>query len=79
MTAEQSVRSGLRPYRADGGLLSAGIGASALLPLTDRISGMLLAGYDRLAGDAARSPLVEERGSRNQATVGLGLTYKFGL
>lgn len=79
VTAIQSARSGLRQYKADGGLQSIGIGASAKIPLSDRISGMILVGYDRLTGDAARAPLVEDRGSRNQATVGLGLTYKFGL
>lgn len=79
VTAEQSARSGLSPYRPEGGLLSAGVGAVAIVPLTDRISGMLIGGYDRLTGDAARSPLVEERGSRNQATVALGLSYRFGL
>lgn len=79
ITAEQSARSGLREYRAKGGLLSAGIGASAIVPLTDRMSGMVLAGFDRLTDDAARSPLVEDVGSRNQATVGLGLVYRFGL
>lgn len=79
ITAEQSARSGLREYRANGGLLSAGIGASAIVPLSSRISAMVLAGYDRLTDDAARSPLVEDRGSRDQATVGLGLVYRFGL
>lgn len=79
VTAIQSTRSGLRQYDANGGLLSAGFGLSAHVPLTERISGALLMGYDRLTGDAARAPLVKDRGSRNQATVGLGLTYKFGL
>ncbi len=79
VTAMQSARSGLRQYGAKGGLLSAGVGLSAHIPLTERISGAVLAGYDRLTGDAARAPLVEDRGSRNQASVGLGLTYKFGL
>lgn len=79
ITTEQSVRSGLREYRAKGGVLSAGVGASAIVPLGSRVSAMVLAGYDRLADDAARSPLVEDRGSRDQATVGLGLVYRFGL
>ncbi|MCX8475362.1 MAG: MipA/OmpV family protein [Sphingomonas sp.] len=79
VTAAQSARSGLSPYRAEGGLLSAGVGAVAIVPLSEWISGMLIGAYDRLAGDAARSPLVEERGSRNQATVALGLSYRFGL
>lgn len=79
ITTEQSVRSGLREYRAKGGVLSAGFGASAIVPLGSRVSAMVLAGYDRLTDDAARSPLVEDRGSRDQATVGLGLVYRFGL
>jgi outer membrane protein len=79
VTAIQSARSGLRQYNANGGLLSAGVGLSAHVPLTERISGAVLMGYDRLTGDAARAPLVADRGSRSQATVGLGLTYKFGL
>lgn len=79
VTAIQSARSGLRQYDAKGGLLSVGVGLSAHIPLTEHISGAVLAGYDRLTGDAARAPLVEDRGSRNQATVGLGLTYRFGL
>jgi outer membrane scaffolding protein for murein synthesis (MipA/OmpV family) len=79
ITTEQSVRSGLREYRAKGGVLSAGVGASAIVPLGSRVSAMVLAGYDRLTDDAARSPLVEDRGSRDQATVGLGLVYRFGL
>lgn len=79
VSAIQSARSGLRQYDADGGLLSAGLGLSAHVPLTERISGAVLVGYDRLTGDAARAPLVEDRGSKNQATIGFGLTYKFGL
>jgi MipA family protein len=59
--------------------LSAGIGLSAHVPLTERISGAILMGYDRLTGDAARAPLVKDRGTKNQATVGFGRTYKFGL
>jgi len=79
VTADQAARSGLRQYDADGGLLSAGMGLSADIPFTERVSGAVLISYERLTGDAARAPLVEDRGSRNQATVGFGLTYKFGL
>lgn len=79
VTAAQSARSGLAPYRPGGGLLSVGLGASAIFPVSDRVSGMVLAGYDRLADDAAHSPLVRDRGSRDQATVGFGLVYRFGL
>ena len=33
--------------------------------------------YQRLVGDAAASPIVQQRGDRNQWTYGLGLAYAF--
>jgi MipA family protein len=33
--------------------------------------------YERLLGDAAKSPLVTLRGSPNQTTVGIGASYAF--
>jgi outer membrane protein len=33
--------------------------------------------YERLMGDAARSPIVRELGSRNQLSGGIGLNYTF--
>ena len=35
--------------------------------------------YQRLLGDAAASPLVQQRGSPNQLTVGLGASYSFDV
>jgi outer membrane protein len=37
------------------------------------------AGYDRLTGDAGRSPIVRRFGSRGQFSAGLGLTYTFNV
>lgn len=79
VTAAQSAASGLRQFNAKGGLLSFGAGAAVIVPVSSRLSASILGGYDRLTGDAGDSPLVRERGSRNQATVGLGLIYRFGL
>ncbi len=76
--AGQSTRSGLRTFDAKGGLLSYGLGSAIIVPLSNHFSGSILAGYDRVASDAANSPLVRDRGSRNQATLGLGLSYRFG-
>jgi outer membrane protein len=76
--ANQSARSGLRTFNAKGGLLSYGVGSAVIIPLSDHLSGAILSGYDRISGDAAKSPLVRDRGSRNQATLGLGLSYRFG-
>ena len=74
----QSTRSGLTTYNAQGGLLSFGLGASSIVILTKRLSMILFAGYDRLSGDAGKSPLVENRGSKNQFVFGSFLAYQFG-
>ncbi len=79
VTAAQSAASGLRAYNAGGGILSFGAGAAVIVPVSAGLSASVLGGYDRLAGDAGNSPLVRERGSRHQGTVGLGLIYRFGL
>jgi outer membrane protein len=75
--AAQSLASGLPTYTADGGLYSYGLGATAIIPL-DRDNGwtaVVFAGYDRLHADAADSPLVQQRGSEDQATLGVFLSY----
>lgn len=77
--AGQSARSGLQPYSPDGGLLSYGAGAVTIVPITQTVSTTLFVSYERLSGDAADSPLVQERGSENQGVAGVALTYKFGL
>jgi outer membrane protein len=45
--------------------------------MTDHMSVVGFAGYDRLNGDIANSSLVQERGSKDQASVGLLLNYRF--
>ncbi len=77
--AGQSSRTGLARFDAKGGLQSYGVNAVVVVPISSKLSAALIGGFDRLSGDAAKSPLVRERGSRNQKTLGLGLTYRFGL
>jgi outer membrane protein len=77
--ADQSARSGLAQFNAKGGLQSYGAGATLAVPITGGLGVAVMAGFDRLSGDAGKSPLVRERGSRNQATIGLGIIYRFGL
>ncbi len=74
--AGQSVRSGLAPYRPGSGLESVGLSASLIAPLSRRVTFVAIAGYDRLAGKAADSPRVRERGARDQPTIGAFLTYR---
>ncbi len=74
--AGQAARSGLAAYRPGSGLESAGLSANLIAPLNRRITLVAVGGYDRLAGVAADSPRIRQRGSRDQATVGLFLTYR---
>ncbi|MEM8949923.1 MAG: MipA/OmpV family protein [Pseudomonadota bacterium] len=75
--AGQSAASGLDEFDAEGGLLSYGIGGTLIFPIDDNLSTILFAEYDRLSGDAADSSLVEDRGSPNQGTFGLFVSYQF--
>jgi outer membrane protein len=74
----QSAGSGLPRYTPNGGPLTYGADATLILPITYEIAATFLANYDRLAGDAAQSPLVRLRGSPDQTTIGLIVSYSFG-
>lgn len=77
VTAAQSARSGLRPYRAEGGLKDAGITLDLDYSLTPNWGITARLGYKRMLGDAADSPLVKDRGSPDQFTTGLFVGYRF--
>lgn len=79
VTGAQSLASGLPVYTADGGLHSYGVGATAIIPIDrlNRWTAIAFAGYDRLTGDAAESPLVQLRGAEDQATLGVFVSYRF--
>ena len=74
-----ALATGLPAYRPDGGVRAIG----AISGFTYSLGGPLgLFGYtryDRLVGDAAKSPIVREYGSRNQWSAGLGVSYTFNL
>lgn len=75
----QSLRTGLAPYRADGGPLSYGVGGTVIRPLDRNSALTLFTSLERLGDPAGDSPLVRERGRRTQFTLGLGYSYRFGL
>ncbi|WP_230292468.1 MipA/OmpV family protein [Croceicoccus sp. Ery5] len=77
--AQQSADTGLAPYRAEGGILSYGVGANAVQPLNRRSAITVFAVAEDLGSEARRSPLVEERGQRLQFALGVGYGYRFGL
>ncbi|MEM1133281.1 MAG: MipA/OmpV family protein [Pseudomonadota bacterium] len=77
ITPEASAASGLDTFEADGGLNSIGLDLTFAKPLNQRFAIFFFANYDRLVGDIADSPLVQERGSENQFMAGLFLSYTF--
>ncbi|MEM8833881.1 MAG: MipA/OmpV family protein [Pseudomonadota bacterium] len=77
VNAAQAIASGLSAYDADGGLLSYNFGGTMIMPLTENISAVFLASYNRLGEESADSSLVDERGSPNQFTTGAFINYSF--
>lgn len=74
ITPLQASRSRFRAFRAEGGLKSAGFGASGLYFFTKHWFAELDASYERLLDSAADSPLTE---ARSQFMLSVGFGYKF--
>ena len=77
--AAESAASGLAQYNPDGGFTSYGLGADITWAATEAISVSAFTEYKRLAGPAADSSLVRQRGTENQLMFGVSARYKFGL
>ncbi len=75
----QALASGLPTFNARGGAHSAGAGAQLRYQITPQWEVHPYVEYQRLLGDAANSPLVKQRGSPNQVTAGIGISYSFDL
>lgn len=76
VTAVQAA-SGLPLYDAKGGVRSVGAGAKARYLWNQQWGTHVFVEYERLTGDAANSPIVTMRGSRDQWMFGAGVTYSF--
>ncbi len=74
-----AAATGLAPYRPGGGFHAAGVAAGLTYMIGSNWGLHGFAGYDRLIGDAADSPIVRTFGSRNQFSAGAGLFYSFGV
>lgn len=70
--------AGLPAFDAGSGIYAVGGTAGYIVQLTPRWGIYSYAKYERLVGDAARSPIVLQHGSRNQFSGGAALTYTFG-
>ncbi len=75
----QSAASGLPGFDARGGLRSIGAGTQARYHWTPEWATHAFVEYERLTGDAANSPLVAQRGSVDQVTIGAGVSYSFDI
>lgn len=70
--------SSLSEYDIGAGFQSVGISARASYDLTESTTLHIQGGWERLIGDAADSPIVEE-GDANQFSIGAGLSYEFAF
>lgn len=73
----QSARSGMRVHDADAGFKDVGLSLSLSYGVTQNWSVSGRVSYSRLLGDAADSPIVADRGAKNQ--VGTFLTVAYGF
>lgn len=73
----QSQASGLPVFNAGAGIKDARIGISVNYRISHRWALVVHTDYERLLRDAADSPIVSLRGSPNQATGALFMTYAF--
>ncbi len=79
ITPAQSAASGLPAFEASAGLHSIGAGAQARYEWSPQWAGYFFVEYERLTGNAADSPLVTLRGSRDQVSTGIGVSYSFNM
>ena len=79
VTPEAALASGLPAYRPGGGVHAVALASGLSYQFNDRIGLFGFARYERLVGDAAKSPIVREFGSRNQYSAGAGLSYTFNI
>lgn len=75
VTSAAAAASGLPPYRPSGGVHGVAVASGLSVQFNPRWGLFGFARYERLVGDAAKSPIVRELGSRNQLSGGLGLNY----
>ena len=79
VTPAASLASGLPVYRPGSGIYGVAVASGVTYTLNDRWGLFGFGRYERLVGDAARSPIVRELGSRNQISAGIGLNYTFRM
>ena len=81
VTPAETVASGgkFATFTPSAGFRAVGVTAQATYDITPNWIARADVGYDRLVGDAAKSPIVKQAGDANQFSVGLGVAYRFGI
>jgi MipA family protein len=77
ISAADAARSGLRLYDADAGFKDVEFGVGATYAFTKHWSVSMSGRYERLLGDAADSPIVDDRGSQDAFRFGALVNYRF--
>ncbi|WP_248323747.1 MULTISPECIES: MipA/OmpV family protein [unclassified Caballeronia] len=77
VTQEDAQRSGLPVFRPGGGLNQLTGWIAGIYKITPKWYAGAMVYYQRLMGDSAASPIVTQRGTRNQLTYGVGVAYAF--
>ncbi|WP_342359026.1 MipA/OmpV family protein [Terrarubrum flagellatum] len=77
--AEAAANGLVSAYAASGGVTSVGALAAVNSAWSPTWSTSVYAGYKRLTGDAAQSPITRGLGSPNQYTFGATATYNFSF
>lgn len=77
INATQASRSGMRRYQAEASLKDVGLLFDLDYALTKKWALTTRLGLKKMLGDAADSPLVEDRGSDTQGLFGVFVSYKF--
>lgn len=75
--ADNTARSGLSRFDAEGGFKDVGLSTSLSQNFAERWNVRAMLEYTRLLGDAADSPVVKERGSENQLFGCVTIGYAF--
>jgi outer membrane protein len=79
VTPEAALLTGLPVYDPGSSVLGVAIASGLSYQFNDTFGMFGYAKAERLIGDAGKSPVVREFGSRSQLSAGLGLTYTFRI
>ena len=79
VTPAVAVATGLPAYRPDSGIYAVAAASGITYALNERWGLFGFARYERLVGDAAKSPIVRKFGSRDQLSGGIGVNYTFTI